>query len=657
MNPTKLVTNSFLNDVVATSTKALLVFQVNRASKKTAVDPILSMLSRFAQQDLAQPVDALLGHTFEQLFPHLRGTELANRYGQVVKTGQSDQVAFFSSGFRSTQLPTLGGYQVLMEWLGDFLIVSYDHPIQDTLTGSAFQPDEASLPGAPLLDERLASLVPVGIALLSAVRDGPDQPTRIRDFQLTQINSHLTAILGQSAAQGRGDWLTTFFPQAIASGLLSRCLSSVAFQQTQHFDMPLGSLNQTGWYQLSIIPQGDQLILAVTDITDLKGAQLAHHQQAEWLRSVLEGSQNAILAFEAIRSPQQLIVDFRYVPLHALNERRPGQPPGMVAGNTLLALLPTVVDNDLLAQLVAVVSSGQPLRCDVGYDDGTGPGWFDWSVVKRQDGIVLTIMDKTSERMATQHLQVQQRHLEGMNSQLQRSNENLRQFAFVASHDLQEPLRKIHQFGELLRNQYGLELGTGLAHLTRMQSAASRMSTLIRDLLSFSQLSTQNEPFTWVSLPGLVGDILEELDLDILAIGAVVTLGELPIVVGHVSQLTQLFSNLLSNALKFREPGIPVAIQISAQILLAAELPPGISPLHLTARYHRIEVIDNGIGFDEKYLDRIFRVFQRLHGTNSYPGTGIGLAICEKVVTNHGGALTAHSQVGQGAAFRVYLPL
>ena len=255
--------------------------------------------------------------------------------------------------------------------------------------------------------------------------------------------------------------------------------------------------------------------------------------------------------------------------------------------------------------------------------------------------------------------QVQDRtqQLQALILDLERSNKNLHQFAYVASHDLQEPLRKIQSFGDLLKNQYATELGEGIDHLQRMQTAAGRMSTLIRDLLGYSRIATAQETTGHVSLDKVVERTLADLDLLIEETGATVTVAPLPIVLGDPSQLGQLFQNLLSNALKFRRPDVRPLVQIHCQSVATTDLPVSIKPTRAASAYYHIDVIDNGIGFDERYLDRIFQVFQRLNGRSEYQGTGIGLAICEKVVANHGGAITASSRPEQGATFTVYLPV
>ncbi|GAB3769999.1 hypothetical protein GCM10028818_07060 [Spirosoma horti] len=256
-----------------------------------------------------------------------------------------------------------------------------------------------------------------------------------------------------------------------------------------------------------------------------------------------------------------------------------------------------------------------------------------------------------------EQVQIRTKELEASNYDLRRSNDNLEKFAYIASHDLQEPLRKIQSFGDILKSQYGSQLGDGANHLKRMQVAAERMSLLIKDLLSFSRISTRQERTTPVRLNVLVAEVLDDLEVAIQQAGAKILVDELPTIRGDASQLRQLFQNLLSNALKFRKMGVIPHIHVQNKRVLPSQLPASVKPAREAAAYHCIQVIDNGIGFDEKYIDRIFQVFQRLHGRSEYAGTGIGLAICEKVVANHGGAITAVSQLGEGAAFLIYLPI
>ncbi|WP_461140501.1 PAS domain-containing sensor histidine kinase [Spirosoma pomorum] len=288
-----------------------------------------------------------------------------------------------------------------------------------------------------------------------------------------------------------------------------------------------------------------------------------------------------------------------------------------------------------------------------------GQAFFDESGVPQV--VVGASFDVTLQRMNEQELSrlvtLRTHELELANHDLQRSNDNLQQFAYVASHDLQEPLRKIQSFSSLLQEQYAQEIDDrGRDILSRVQQAGERMSTLIRDLLNYSRISTRQQVFEPVSLQKILDDVLDLLDLRIQQTGAVINASNLPTVRGDESQLRQLFQNLLSNALKFSLPDRPPVINVTTVIVKADKVPNPSGRISQAAKFTKIDVSDNGIGFEQKYADRIFQVFQRLHSHSQYAGTGVGLAICQRVAENHGGTITATSQLGQGTTFSVYLP-
>jgi light-regulated signal transduction histidine kinase (bacteriophytochrome) len=247
-------------------------------------------------------------------------------------------------------------------------------------------------------------------------------------------------------------------------------------------------------------------------------------------------------------------------------------------------------------------------------------------------------------------------------AELARSNAELEQFAFVASHDLQEPLRKIQAFGDRLKAKCdAVNLQDGRDYLDRMQNAAARMQTLIYDLLTFSRVISRNEPFVPVDLKRVTQEVISDLEVRIEKSGAKIELGDLPTIEADAPQMRQLLLNLIGNALKFHAPGKSPVVQVSARMISAAAGAKGSAGGEVTGHAAgttccELTVKDNGIGFDEKYLDRIFAVFQRLHGRQEYEGTGIGLAVCRRIVDRHGGRITAHSKPGEGATFIVTLP-
>ena len=228
--------------------------------------------------------------------------------------------------------------------------------------------------------------------------------------------------------------------------------------------------------------------------------------------------------------------------------------------------------------------------------------------------------------------------------ELQRSNRELQEFAFVASHDLQEPLRKIRAFADRLRtrSESGLD-ETSLDYLARMDSAATRMSELIEALLNLSRVTTKGQPFARVDLNEALAVVLDDIQERFNECHAQITITDLPTIDGDPIQIRQLFQNLISNSIKFKAPGRNPRIEIS---LVPIPDPTSVS----------IRLRDNGIGFDPRHADRIFAVFQRLHGRGEYEGSGIGLAICRRIVNRHGGNITATSAPREGATFTIVLP-
>ena len=252
-------------------------------------------------------------------------------------------------------------------------------------------------------------------------------------------------------------------------------------------------------------------------------------------------------------------------------------------------------------------------------------------------------------------------------AELARSNAELEQFAFVASHDLQEPLRKIQAFGDRLKTKCeGAIAAEARDYLERMQSAAARMRGLIDDLLAFSRVIRSAEPFVRVNLATVTKEVLGDLEVRIEKSGAQVEVGDLPSIEADPMQMRQLLLNLISNSLKFQPPGATPVVKIQARIIpreaatdttFMKRLSAGGEQAAAHEQFCEISVQDNGIGFDEKYADRIFAVFQRLHGRNEYEGTGVGLAVCRRIADRHHGTIIAKSKLGQGATFIVTLPV
>lgn len=278
-----------------------------------------------------------------------------------------------------------------------------------------------------------------------------------------------------------------------------------------------------------------------------------------------------------------------------------------------------------------------------------------WEIKTSNEQLEKRVEERTEEllninrELAAEILERQrtQEQLQAYTRKLEQSNRELEDFAFVASHDLQEPLRKVQAFGDRLKRKYSTALSEeGLDYLERMQKAAQRMQILIADLLAFSRITTRGQPFITTDLNQILQEVLSDLEVTLQRTQAQVVASSLPILEADPLQMRQLLQNLLSNALKFQPPGQIPQITIQSRL---------IGP-HGGQCQVKLTIQDNGIGFDPKYGDRIFTMFQRLHGRNEYEGTGVGLAICRKIVDRHNGTITAESELNAGATFIIFLP-
>lgn len=268
---------------------------------------------------------------------------------------------------------------------------------------------------------------------------------------------------------------------------------------------------------------------------------------------------------------------------------------------------------------------------------------------------------KAEAQLNTFNTQLEQRvairtdELRQTNEMLERRNEELQQFAYVSSHDLKEPLRKIRIFSDILGNRFIKDNPEAREYLDKIEASSSRMTALIEDILNYSKLSSQNDHVP-VDLNESMAAALSDLDMLVADKNAVITADKLPTIHSGQRQMHQLFLNLLGNALKFARPGVPPVIHVGCELLteksFTAQPVKDKPPM-----YCRISVQDNGIGFEERYLAKMFTIFQRLHTLHEYQGSGVGLSIVKKIVENHEGLVTAKSKPGEGATFIVILPI
>ncbi len=306
---------------------------------------------------------------------------------------------------------------------------------------------------------------------------------------------------------------------------------------------------------------------------------------------------------------------------------------------------------DFFNNMWQTISSGQTWEGEVCNRAKDGSFyWVNTTIVPfmdkdgKPDRYIAVRYEITERKVAEERLKVYAKKLEI-------SNQELQDFASVAAHDLQEPLRKIQTFADRVKTKSKDSIAPdALDYLDRVQNSAKRMQILINDLLTYSRVTTKAKPFSSVSLNETVKQVCSDLEVRIEQSQGQVHFSDLPAIDADPTQMHQLFLNLIGNGLKFHKPNQSPIVVISAEIVKS-------SFMGNIESICKIFVKDNGIGFDEKYLDRIFTIFQRLHGRHEYEGTGIGLAVCRKIVDRHGGILTAKSAIGEGSTFIVTLPV
>lgn len=368
------------------------------------------------------------------------------------------------------------------------------------------------------------------------------------------------------------------------------------------------------------------------------------------IQNILDHSLDGIMAFASVRDENGEITDFQWILANFISAQTLGRGKGDLTGKRLLDVVPDAKKSGLFAIYKSVVDTSISQQFEREFDLSGEVKWFYMAAVKLDDGLIVTYTDVTEKTIA-------ESRLTQYAEELKRSNQDLEQFAYVASHDLQEPLRKIRAFGDRLAARYEDKLDeVGAEYITRMQQASARMQKLIEDLLSFSRISSGHEQFTRVDLTAVVNEVVDDIEGQILREKAKVGVKPIAEINGDRGQIRRLFQNLISNAIKFHKPGALPVVEISGDVISSNEAEKEFGFSLTEPAYVRIVVKDNGIGFDEKYSEKIFNIFQRLQGRAEYEGTGIGLAICRKIMSNHRGYIRAQSVINQGSEFILIFP-
>jgi PAS domain S-box-containing protein len=373
-------------------------------------------------------------------------------------------------------------------------------------------------------------------------------------------------------------------------------------------------------------------------------------QSQAFLRSILNSTHYGIASYQALTDDRGNIEDFLITYTNSEVPRNFGLLPEDVIGKTCREVYPGIFDNGIFEKLVQCMETGEPQRYEISVPYRGNDVWLAAAIEKVENSVTVASKNITEEKENQLYLEQMKKMLEEKNAELERKNKELESFNYIASHDLQEPLRKIQLFHSRIFERDKEKLSEmSLEYFESISSAANRMQRLIEALLSYSTTNFKGMAFEKTDLNEILADVLIDLEEPIASKNARITAAQLPKASVIAFQFRQLLSNLISNGIKYSQKGIPPEITISCDEVQPEEFK--------SKKYFQISIADNGIGFEQKYEHKIFELFQRLHGKTDFAGTGIGLAICKKIIENHKGFIKVESKLGAGSVFSVFLPV
>ncbi|MEI6949851.1 ATP-binding protein [Paraflavisolibacter sp. H34] len=595
----------------------------------TRINPAFSKLLGLSE-------DQVLQKSFLSVFPASRHSGAFKMYRRVFQTGSAERQEFH---YRTEYQDSW--YQVATVKLEEGILVTFTD-ITDQKHAAQHIEQQRSLLESILMHSSS------GISVGEVFHTGESQLADLKVLLTNEAASRMTGIprelvLSRTAAQ--------LAPHYWSSTLLKLSLETWESGIARHTEVYWEATGK--WLEVTLSKMSSGLLLFVlTDISALKEAKIAVEQSAERLQTIINRAQTGIFTATPLKDEQGAIIDFRFVLVNQAVADYLGQQADRLMDEPGSNWFPGYRTNGLFEQFRDTYQTGKVNRFDFHYNMEGIDAWIDLMCTRLGAELLVTFSDFTPVKQ----LQLQ---LEQSVEELKRSNSSLEEFAYAASHDLQEPLRKILYFSERLKAVLAPNAGEEDIRLFhRLDNAAVRMRRLIEDLLAYSKVSVAPNRLGKVQLREIVGEVLQDLEAALQQSDARVQVEELPEIQGDPTQLRQLFQNLIGNALKYRKENVPPEISVRCRAVekgnpLLNELPGNGSS---SGHYYLVEVADNGIGFEQQDAEKIFQIFQRLHGRSQYEGTGVGLAIVQKVVANHKGLIRAQGEPGKGATFQVLLP-
>jgi len=475
-----------------------------------------------------------------------------------------------------------------------------------------------------------------------------DEKQEVTDFIFTRVNKQFLRLSGLSEEQVIGKTLLALFPATNAIGTFERYkevyLTGISKRGQSHYTAG----NFDAWYDSVVAKLGERsLLVTFADVTELNVKARELERKNYILDNVFTHSSNGISFGRVIRNEEGRIVDGKPIMANAAAMHLVGIPEELYFSKTSVELEPNIVNTPYFQKIIHTMDTGEPSLVE--YQLESTGRWIEISLSRMdRDHLIIIFTDVTEIK----EIELQK---ERLIEELKRANVALKYFTRAASHDLKEPLRKVHFFTEELHQVLEGKMNEGEKKLMeKVRGANRRMMLLVEDLLSYADISYGTHELKEVELNEVVEDVLSDLELVIQQKGTTIEIEKLPVVKGYGRQLGQLFQNLISNALNYSKPDEQSVITITAKEINKEDVPAHFIPG--SEHYYLLQVKDNGIGFNQKHAEKIFDAFTRLHSKEKYSGTGIGLSIVKKVAENHRGFVYAESEEGKGATFSVLLP-
>ena len=616
-----------LNGIIEASTNGVALYRSERNEKGEIIDFRLQLGNQRSAEITGFSLDELYRYSVKELM-QLRGyTEYFSLCKAVVETGEPRYLELYSAARQ--------------RWIACSIVKHEDGYLLNYMDITETKKQA----------EQLNSILDASINGIMAMEGIRNEQGGVVDLKIIQVNKAFTKILRLQPEQVLNKSYLAVFPKSKEVGVYDLHVqvlqTGVPIEKEFYYD----GEGYDGWYRIVISKMGENsLVQTFTETTESVRDKQRIEEAARFLQEVINGSHTGILVVSPVYNEEKEIVDYRFRSANKTLAALVHQQPQALIGQLHSKWFPEYKRNGSFEAYRHISETGEEVHFESHYENKVNDRWMDVSGRKIGDDVLISFHEFTP-------LKKLQMQLETTIEELKKSNERLSQFTHVASHDLKEPLRKIIMYSNLMEQRHGHSLESGAQDfLQKIQQTSLRMQALINDLLVYAQVNTKAENCQTVSLQVLVQNVLTDLEAAIQEKGAVLTVGELPVVQGDQAQLSQLFQNLLSNALKFHQKGKAPRVTITAALLSTKQLPQKAGFMPKAAHYHCITVADEGIGFAPECTEKIFQLFQRLHSHSDYEGTGIGLAIASKVVENHQGFIDAESETGRGARFHIYLP-